>query len=231
MGNLEHNIKEAFAAQDAKTKLADKDGMWNRLDSQMGRRSGVAALWRVAAILLGVFLLTGAFAAFDFREKQLSTIEKMEMDNVSLVATIDSLRSLPVATKTEVQIVEKEKLIYRDRTIIQQNSNSEKDWEQSYNVLADSADLILASNKKQVQEIERLGEELVEVKQELIQLEEALTKEMTNEKSAPFKLKSGHVEVGISKTPAVKNPDMKMKVFQKNFIENRNNLNKNIFKK
>ncbi len=231
MGNLEHNIKEAFAAQDAKTKLADKDGMWNRLDSQMGRRSGVAALWRVAAILLGVFLLTGAFAAFDFREKQLSTIEKMEMDNVSLVATIDSLRSLPVATKTEVQIVEKEKLIYRDRTIIQQNSNSEKDWEQSYNVLADSADLILASNKKQVQEIVRLGEELVEVKQELIQLEEALTKEMTNEKSAPFKLKSGHVEVGISKTPAVKNPDMKMKVFQKNFIENRNNLNKNIFKK
>lgn len=231
MGNLEHNIKEAFAAQNAKTKLADKDGMWNRLDSTLVRRKGVAVLWRVAAILLGVFLLTGAFATLNYRAIKQAEIERMEMENVSLVATIDSLRSLSVATKTEVQIVEKEKLVYRDRIVIQQNSNSEKYWEQSYKVLADSTELILASNKKQIQEIEDLSKELVEAKQELIQFEQGFTKETTNDKAAPFELKSGHVEVGVSKTSAVKNPELKMKVFQKSFIENRNNLNKNIFKK
>jgi len=46
-----------------------------------------------------------------------------------------------------------------------------------------------------------------------------------------FELKSEQINVEVSKKPAVKNPELKMKVFQKNFIENRNNLNKNIFKK
>ena len=228
MGNLEHNIKEAFAAQDAKTKLVDKKGMWNRLDGTMGRRKGVAALWRVAAILLGVFFLTGAFATLKFRAIKQTEIERLKMDNLSLLATIDSLGSLPVATKTEVQIVEKEKLVYRDKIVVQKNPDTEKHWEQKYQLLADSTALILASNKKQIQ---RLDEELIDAKNELIQLEQGSTKETTNEKTAPFELKSERVEVGVSKTPAAKNQELKMKVFQKNFIENRNNLNKNIFKK
>ncbi len=231
MGNLEHNIGEAFAAQDAKTKLADKEGMWNRLDGKMGRRRGVAALWRIAAIVLGVFFLTGAFAVFNFGAKQQATIKQMNLENASLVATVDSLLLLPLAIKTEIQIVEKEKLVYRDRPVVQQNSNTEKYWEQRYEMLSDSTELILASNKKQRQEITQLGKELIQAKQELATLEQSVMKETTNQKVAPFELKSERVEVGVSKITTVNNPDMKMKVFQKNFIENRNNLNSSIFKK
>jgi predicted RND superfamily exporter protein len=231
MGNLEHNIKEAFAANDAKTKLANKGGMWNRLDNQMGRRKGVAAFWRIAAVLLGVFLLTGAFAAITYKTKQQVEIDQMEKENTSLHTTIDSLISLPAIAKTEIQIIEKEKVVYRDRETVQQNLNSEKYWEKRYGKLADSSDLIFASNKKQQQEIILLTEELAQMKQEFIELEQSIKTETKEESTAPFELKSERVDLDVSKKPAIKNPDLKMKVFQKNFIENRNNLNKNIFKK
>lgn len=231
MGNLEHNIKEAFAGQDTNTKLENKADMWNRLDSTMGRRKGVAALWRVAAILLGVFFLTGAFAALNYRAKQQIKLEKIEMENTSLQITIDSLFSLPLATKTEIKIVEKEKLVYRDRPIVQQKADSEKYWEKRYEELADSTELLLANNIKQAREIEQLNEVLAQTKQEFTHREQDLKKKTENENTAPFELKSERVEVGISKTPVAKNPDLKMKVFEKNFIENRNNLNSTIFKK
>jgi hypothetical protein len=231
MGNLEHNIKEVFAANDAKTKFANKEGMWNRLDNQMGRRNGVAAFWRVAAVLLGVFLLTATFAFNSYKINQQAKTDKVEIENARLSATIDSLILLPAITKTEIQIVEKEKVVYRNRETGQQNSNSEKYWEKRYEKLADSTDFIFASSKKQQQEIILLTEELAQTKQEFIELEQSFKTETKEESTAPFELKSERVDVDVSKKPAIKIPDLKMKVFQKNFIENRNNLNKNIFKK
>jgi len=230
MGNLEHNIKEAFAAQDAKTKLADKGGMWNRLDSTMGRK-GVAAFWRVAAVLLGVFLLTGAFAAFNMGAKQHTELKNVEMQNVALIATVDSLLALPASIETKLQVIEKEKVVYRDRPVLQQNASAEGYWKEKYKVMADSSNQILASNRTHLQKISLLEQELTLAKTKLLKLEQGLMQEKEKETTAPFELKSERVEIGISKKPAVKTPEMEMKVFQKNFIENRNNLNSTIFKK
>lgn len=232
MSNLEHNIKEAFATHDSKTKFAGKDAIWSRLNNQLGQRKGVAAFWRVAAILIGFLMFTGVFAAFNNSAKQKNEIERMEIENTRLLVTIDSLLSLPVATQTEIQIVEKEKIVYRDRLINQQSTNTELHWEKKYKALSDSTELVLANiNKIYNNEIEQLNTEIAAVKMELTRQQKAINEPEKSNQSAPFELKSERVDVDVSKKPSTRTPEMEMKVFQKNFIENRNNLNRTIFKK
>jgi hypothetical protein len=232
MSSLEHNIKEAFAANGAKAKLANKDGMWNRLDNQMGRRKGVAAFWRVAAIVLGFMIFTGAFAALHTSTKQKNRLEQMELENTRLSVTLDSLLLLPLAIQPEVQIIEKEKIVYRDRVVVTSKADSEDIWRERYKNLADSTENVLASQEKfYSKEIKRLENELEETRMELGTIKQISIPASGEKQAAPFELKSEQINVDVTKEPAVKNPELKMKVFQKNFIENRNNLNKNIFKK
>jgi len=69
--------------------------------------------------------------------------------------------------------------------------------------------------------------------EELLALKNQVETESTEPAQAanPFELKSDRMELGPQQKPTVKSPEMEMKVFQKNFIENRNNLNSTIFKK
>ncbi len=231
MGNLEHNIKEAFAAQDSKTKLGNKNNMWDRLDGQIHGRRGVAAFWRVAAILLGFVLFTGAFAALRVRAKHQTVLKEMEMKSADLAATIDSLLLLPVSTESEVQIVERVKLVYRDKPVADQSFNSAKYWEKKYESLADSTEMVLATKKKQDQQFAFLNQELAKTKTELATVQRGLKTESRQNQTAPFELKTERIELEVAKTPSVKNQEMEMKVFQRNFIENKNNLNSTIFKK
>ncbi len=232
MGNLEHNINEAFAGRDTKTKLANKGDFWNRLDTHMHSQKGVAAFWRVAAVLLGIVLFSGTFAALHNRSLQHIELEKAKLVNEQLLSTIDSLLQLPAKTETKIQIVEKEKIVYRDRSIIRGNTTAGKDWELKYQRLVDSTEMVLAnSGKMYKQEISQLTTELNEAKQELAKIEMEEQTQSENKLTAPFQLKSERVEVELLKKPTVKTPEMEIKIFQKNFIENRNNLNSTIFKK
>lgn len=232
MGNLEHNIKEAFETQDTKTKLADKNAIWNRLENKMHSREGVAAFWRVAAIFIGLLLFTGVFAALNSRAKQNDKLEKLVIENGRLSATIDSLLVLPLSTKTEVKIVEKEKIVYRDRIVTLPSTNSEKFWEKKYHHLSDSTAMVLSHIEKNYNdEVEQLNSELASAKDKLEHFSNDTDKTKDGKHAAPFELKSERINVGVSDKPSVKNPEMEMKVFQRNFIENRNNLNRTIFKK
>jgi len=231
MGNLEHNIKEAFTAKDLNTKLSDKEAVWNRLEGALHQKKGVVAFWRVAAIFLLFMLSAGVFAAINNRIKQKNELGKIARENTRLISLVDSLKALPVETKTEVQIVEKEKVVYRDRQNVLENTNSERIWETKYYQLADSVELILAQNTGKYELlIEKLNEELNTAQIELARANQGEEIQSKNNSSTPFELKTERIEIGVSKKPVIKNSEIQMKIFQKNFIENRNNLNRTIFK-
>lgn len=90
MGNQEHNIKEAFAEHDGKTKLGNKNEMWNRLDGRVHAPKSVAAFWRVAAIFFGILLTAGVFAGINQQVQKRAEIEKLLLENERLLGTVDS---------------------------------------------------------------------------------------------------------------------------------------------
>ncbi|WP_346856277.1 hypothetical protein [uncultured Draconibacterium sp.] len=232
MDNLEHRIKKAFIAQDESSEFSEKEDLWQRLDSEMRPRKGVAGFWRVAAVLLGVVLFSGTFAALQYRSKQQMQIDKLAFENEKLVSTIDSLWAVKTAQKTEIQIVEREKIVYREKMVERSKSSSDENWRERYQKLSDSTQMILANKTKTYnQEITHLQNELLAAKNELVELEKSTQNESANKAAVPFQLKSERVDVGKIASPSVKSPEMEMKIFQKQFIENRNNLNSTIFKK
>ncbi|WP_297085538.1 hypothetical protein [uncultured Draconibacterium sp.] len=232
MGNLEHNIKEAFAAQDANSKMANKEELWSRLATTMHQRKGVAAFWRVAAVFLGLLLGAGVFAGIGNRAKQQASIESLTIERQRLLTAVDSLKLLQLAEKEPVvQVVEKERIVYQEKIVCKNTGKPNTGWEQKYLALSDSIHQYSKTEDNFRQEIENLKKQLAESEQQVLALEKQLAKDEGGQQSAPFELKSERIQLDIQKKPTVKTPEMEMKVFQKSFIENRNNLNKNIFNK
>ena len=226
MDNLEHRIKDAFESNDQKTSFAGKQQMWSRLDSELHRRKGVAAFWRIAAVFLGLLLTLGVVASLNNRAQQHAEMENVQHEITRLQLLIDSLQTLPAEVRTEVQVVEKEKVVYRDRIVGNNVPDETIKWKQNYQEALDSMQTLQNLNAAIKAEIETLNEELLALKTQTVS-ENTESSQPTN----PFELKSERVELGPQQKPSIKSPEMEMKVFQKNFIENRNNLNSTIFKK
>ena len=224
MDNLEHRIKNAFESNDKKTSFAGKEHMWSRLYSGLHGRKGVAAFWRIAAVFLGLFLTLGVVASLNNRAKQYAEMENVNHEIIRLQLLVDSLQTLPTEVRTEVKVIEKERVVYREK---EPGTTAPDVWKARYLQNADSFKVIQQQNAQFRLETEAMQNELLALKQKTAK--EANTAE--EQKSNPFELKSDRVELGIRKKPMVKSPEMEMKVFQKNFIENKNNLNSTIFKK
>ncbi|WP_319500066.1 hypothetical protein [uncultured Draconibacterium sp.] len=226
MDKLEHRIKTAFDSNDQKTSFAGKEQMWDRLDSELHGRKGVAAFWRIAAVFLGLLLTLGVVASLNIRAKQYAEMETANHEINRLQVLIDSLQTLPTQVRTEVQVVEKEKVVYRDRVVESNVPDETIKWQQNYQKAMDSLQTLQTKNAAYKAEIDTLNEELLALKNQ------AETERVGSAQAAnPFELKSERVELGPHQKPSLKSPEMEMKVFQKNFIENRNNLNSTIFKK
>nr|WP_321484646.1 hypothetical protein [uncultured Draconibacterium sp.] len=226
MDKLEHRIKKAFGSNDQKTSFAGKEQMWSKLDSELHGRKGVAAFWRIAAVFLGLLLTLGVVASLNSRAKQHAEIETASHEINRLQVLIDSLQTLPTQVRTEVQVVEKEKVVYIDRIVENNVPDETIKWQQNYEQTMDSLQTLQDKNAAYKVEIEQLNEELLALKNQ-VETESAEPAQAAN----PFELKSERMELGPQQKPTVKSPEMEMKVFQKNFIENRNNLNSTIFKK
>ncbi|WP_163325584.1 hypothetical protein [Draconibacterium mangrovi] len=226
MDKLEHRIKKAFESSDKKTSFAGKEQMWSRLDSELSGRKGVAAFWRIAAVFLGLLLTLGVMASLNSRAKQRAEMENVKHEITRLQLLVDSLQTLPTQVRTEVQVVEKEKVVYRNRVVESNVQEESIEWQQNYQQAMDSMQTIQNLNAALKAEIETLNEELVALKNQA----ESESPE-PSPTANPFELKSERVELGPQQKPSLKSPEMEMKVFQKNFIENRNNLNSTIFKK
>lgn len=227
MDKLEHKIKQAFIKRDGQTSFSSKDNMWDRLDSELHGRKGVAAFWRIAAVFLGLLLTLGVVASLNNRAKQRVEIENTNQEIKRLHTLVDSLLTIPAEVKTEVQIVEKERVVYRDRVVEKNISTPTDQWRMKYQKTIDSLQVLQNQNTGLKTKIEVLNDELLALKSQVANASKLPSSEQTN----PFELKSDRVELGIQKKPSAKSPELEMKVFQKNFIENRNNLNSTIFKK
>jgi hypothetical protein len=224
MENLEHNIKNAFAESDAKTTLPQKNAVWNRLEGTMHGQKGVAAFWRVAAVFLMFLLATAVFAGLNYRMKQQQKTDELYAKNADLQHTVDSLLARPSNVKTETKVVEK--IIYRDRFVQQNKNGGDSDWQKKYRLLQDSTKNLLAFREQNHKsELEQLENELVSLKTEL----EAFKQNQQNT-NPPFQLKGGRVELDVPKSPAIKGPEMELKVFPKNFSGNSNDLNTTLLK-
>ena len=79
-------------------------------------------------------------------------------------------------------------------------------------------------------EIEKLENELASAKAELTASKQDVQNQNQQNENPPFQLKGSRVELDVPKTPTVKSPELELKVFPKNFPENKNNLNKTLLK-
>lgn len=232
MDNLEHNIKNAFSEADGKVKFEGKDGMWNRLENHMVVKNGVAAIWRVAAVFLGLIMTLGVFAAFNANSKYRAEIKSVTMENKRKQTIIDSLLTIPSTIQTQIQIVEKEKVVYRNIIVEQKRKNTDTNWQEEYQNLNDSTQKILLRNEQTfTQEIEKLNHELLSLKFELSQSQQKIDSSLIKNQNPPFELKSERVSGGLKASPSVKTTEMELKIFQRNFNGNKNDLNTTIFKK
>ena len=226
MDKLEHRIRKAFGSNDQKTSFTGKEQMWSKLDSELHGRKGVAAFWRIAAVFLGLLLTLGVVASLNSRAKQHAEIETASHEINRLQVLIDSLQTLPTQVRTEVQVVEKEKVVYRDRIVENNVPDETIKWQQNYQQTMDSLQTLQDKNAAYKVEIEQLNEELLALKNQ-VETESAEPAQAAN----PFELKSERVELGVQQKPALSNPEIKLKVFPKNFSEAKNDLNKTLFKK
>ena len=226
MDNLEHRIKKTFESNEKKTSFVGKEQMWIRLDSELHGRKGVAAFWRIAAVFLGLLLTLGVVASLNYRAKQRAEMDNVQHEITRLQQLVDSLQTLPTQVRTEVQVVEKEKVVYRDRVVESNVSDETLKWQQNYQQAKDSMQVLQNATAVFKAEIKELNEELLALKNQA----ESESPE-PSQSANPFELKSERVELGPQQIPSLKSPEMEMKVFRKNFIENRNNLNSTIFKK
>ena len=226
MDKLEHRIKQAFDSNDQKTSFTGKEQMWSKLDFELRGRKGMAAFWRIAAVFLGLLLTLGVVASLNNQAKQSAEIETASHEINRLQVLIDSLQTLPTQVRTEVQVVEKEKVVYRDRIVENNVPDETIKWQQKYQQTMDSLQTLQDKNAAYKVEIEQLNEELLALKNQ-VESESTEPAQAAN----PFELKSERVELGAQQKPTVKSPEMEMKVFPKNFSEAKNDLNKTLFKK
>ena len=226
MDKLEHRIRKAFDSNDQKTSFTGKEQMWRKLDFELHGRKGVAAFWRIAVVFLGLLLTLGVVASLNSRAKQHAEIETASHEINRLQGLIDSLQTLPTQVRTEVQVVEKEKVVYRDRIVENNVPDETIKWQQNYQQTMDSLQTLQDKNAAYKVEIEQLNEELLALKNQ----EETESPE-PSQSANPFELKSERVELGVQQKPALSNPEIKLKVFPKNFSEAKNDLNKTLFKK
>ena len=230
MDKLERNIKKAFSENDAKTTFSRKDAMWNRLDATMHKPEGVAVIWKIAVVFLGTILITGVFAGLNFHKRQQQEIQQIQRENVRLQYSLDSLLNRPTEIQTETKIVEK--VVYRDRPNPENANENVKEWQGRYSHLLDSMQFLIANRESSYKdEIARLERELNTVKTELAAHNKGSDQAGEQEENALFQLKGERVDPVIQKNPAVKNPEIELKVFPRNFIGNTNDLNKTLFKK
>lgn len=109
----EHKIKEAYHAKDNNTTYPNRNKFWNTISSEMIKPSGVAPFWKVAAIFFALLMFSGAFAAVFVYNTQNFKILKTEEQNVKLQFTVDSLLNIKPEKTTEIQIIEKERIVYK----------------------------------------------------------------------------------------------------------------------
>ncbi len=110
--NLEHKIAEAYQKKDAEINYPKKKELWDRISKEHQSKSVVHGFWRIAAILIAVFFITGAFAGFVLLKKNLKQLATVEKSNYELRTIVDSLQNASPRTITEIKYITEEVKVF-----------------------------------------------------------------------------------------------------------------------
>lgn len=206
----EHKIADEYKAKDAKTSYSKKEELWTRISSSMPNSKGLAAFWKVAAILLALVMFGGVFAAISVWNSQNEELIAFENKYEKLQLVVDSLMNMEPVKITEIQVLEKEKIIYKEVIVIveKETKNGTK-------------------NIKLTAEVEKLNEQLFTSKQNHqltkdslliahleIKNQKKLEENILEEKKLNFKLKPEKVIDQMQQNLQESTPKMKLQLFK-----------------
>src|SRR5680860_486576 len=90
----EHKIADAYRAKDENSIYPKKDELWSRISNGIEHSKGVAAFWKVAAIIFALVTFGGAFAAISVLKNQNEKWIKIENQNIKMQHKVDSLMNI-----------------------------------------------------------------------------------------------------------------------------------------
>jgi len=204
----EHKIKKAYLEKDKSASFTRKDALWGRL--AVAKPKGVILFWKVAAVFFGILLLGGVFAATTLHNRLNEKYGILETRNKELGLLVDSLKNSHPKIITEIQIVEKEKVIIKKVEVLKFVDQKERDGITTVN----------NENEQLKNRILQLEELLVLANDSLkwVQTEQIKTPVSRDEKpeqqKANFKLKTEKVKDQMKTDLVQKTPELKLQFFK-----------------
>lgn len=227
--NLEHKIKEAFQKKDSTVTYSRKDELWNRMENHRNAKKGVAAFWRIAAVLLAIFFITGAFAGIRVIFKTQHLNYELTNENIQLKYAVDSLTNIQPEVITETKIVEKEVPVYLPAKTQSNSSNEYKTRIEELNKRNSALQNQLnIANTNLRNEIDSLRNELLALKS--ANQNRANQVKQTKKESDVIKLKSENYDTLYQKKPNSENPKIKLQIFNNPAQKEQVQMNSSIFK-
>ncbi len=228
--HLEHSIKKAFQNKDANTGYPNKNEMWNRIENATGKKNSVPAFWRIAAVLLGFFMISGVFAGFILNKKNQNQKELLENTIHNLNDIVDSLNNISPKIITETKLVEKEVRVY-----VPAAKTEDKSVFRDYEIENLSQENILL--KKQLEnerevwkaKADSFRTELLALKQNMENLR--IDSEDEKQRTQLFELKSEKYEMPYQQKPKTENPKVKLQIFSNPSNNKHFDMNSSILKK
>ena len=229
--HLEHKIAEAYQKKDASTSYPQKRLLWNRISNEQKSKSEVNGLWRVAAVFLAVFFITGAFAGILFVKNNMNQLAQVQKSNYELRVIVDSLQNKSPQTNTEIKYIEKEVQVFVP--VEKEVAANEDDKEQLLSLKQENIQL-----KKQFEIETGIWQNKTDsLKLEIVALNNTLMEKsnaQNNEKNPPsnvFELKTEKYEMPLQQTTPPANPKMKLQLFTDPNEKTNFDMNTTIFKK
>ena len=224
---LDRKIKDTYYAKDENTSFANSELLWNRISTEMGHKKGIPAFWKVAAIFLVLLSFGGIFAAVSLIKNQNEKIIKIEIENVKLQIVVDSLMNIKPEKFTEIQIVEKEKLVYKEifvpvekeRIIEYETKKADKYFFQLTQQLNNT-----------ISELQITKDSLTLTLTALDKLKRRVVKEQ-QKNIRNFKLKTQMIETQMRPTKSESSPKIKLQIFKLQEDNLKYDINSTIFKK
>lgn len=229
--NLEHKIAEAYKKIDTSTSYPHKDELWDRIYNAQKSQIGLHGFWRIAAVLLAVFFVTGAFSSILFLNNYKTKIIQIEKRNFELQTIVDSFQNITPQIVTEIKYVEKEKTVYIpvEKVSGTSGAKSEEIEKLKNEIILQSKQFELETKILQIKTDSLLNE--------LIVLNSALNKNsdaLQNEKhtqSNLIELKTEKYEMPLQKPTQPTNPKLKIQLFPSTNKKTSFDMNTTIFKK
>lgn len=231
MENLEHKIAEVYQKKDSELSYPKKRELWDRISKEQQSKSVVHGFWRIAAILIGVFFISGAFAGFVLFKKNMKQLATVEKSNYELRIIVDSLQNNTSRTITEVKYIKEEVKVFVPVENKINSNNADKEQflalQNENNRLNKQFEIETAVWKSKT---DSLMQELVALNNSLKEKEKTQNK-VKNPSSNVVELKPEKYEMPLQPPTHSANPKLKIQIFPNPDEKTNFDMNSSILKK